>query len=62
MGGKSTYLRQVALINIMAQIGSYVPAKNADISLLDRIFTRIGAGDNVAQGKSTFWLKWKKQH
>lgn len=54
MGGKSTYLRQVALICIMAHIGSFVPAQSANIALLDRIFTRIGAGDNVAGGKSTF--------
>lgn len=60
MGGKSTYLRQVALINIMAQIGSYVPAKAASVPLLDRIFTRIGAGDNVAQGKSTFLVEMEE--
>jgi DNA mismatch repair protein MutS len=60
MGGKSTYLRQVALINIMAQIGAYVPAKAANIAVLDRIFTRIGAGDNVAQGKSTFLVEMEE--
>ncbi len=60
MGGKSTYLRQVALISIMAQIGSYVPAKAASLPLLDRIFTRIGAGDNVAQGKSTFLVEMEE--
>ncbi|BDC34454.1 DNA mismatch repair protein MutS [Candidatus Dependentiae bacterium Noda2021] len=60
MGGKSTYLRQVALIAIMAQIGSFVPAKAAQLPLLDRIFTRIGAGDNVAQGKSTFLVEMEE--
>src|SRR3990167_8746773 len=50
MGGKSTYLRQVALICVMAQCGSFVPAKHAQLPLLDRIFTRIGAGDNLAAG------------
>lgn len=54
MGGKSTFLRQTALICIMAQIGSFVPAKSANLFILDRIFTRIGAGDNLYQGKSTF--------
>lgn len=54
MGGKSTYLRQTALICIMAQCGSFVSAKKANLAILDRIFTRIGAGDNVADGKSTF--------
>lgn len=60
MGGKSTYLRQVALMCIMAQIGSMVPASNASFSILDRIFTRIGAGDNVAQGKSTFLIEMEE--
>jgi DNA mismatch repair protein MutS len=60
MGGKSTYLRQVALISIMAQIGSYVPAKAACVPILDRIFTRIGAGDNLAQGKSTFLVEMEE--
>lgn len=60
MGGKSTYLRQVALINIMAHCGSFVPAASADLSLLDRIFTRIGAGDNLAEGKSTFLMEMEE--
>lgn len=60
MGGKSTYLRQVALISIMAQSGSFVPARSACLPLLDRIFTRIGAGDNVAEGKSTFLVEMEE--
>ncbi|MBY0109806.1 MAG: DNA mismatch repair protein MutS [Candidatus Babeliaceae bacterium] len=60
MGGKSTYLRQVALIQILAQIGSFVPAKQAILPLLDRIFTRIGAGDHLAQGKSTFLVEMEE--
>lgn len=57
MGGKSTYLRQTALIALMAQAGSFVPAAQAKIPLLDRIFTRIGASDNLAQGRSTFMVE-----
>ncbi|MEO6913859.1 MAG: DNA mismatch repair protein MutS, partial [Candidatus Baltobacteraceae bacterium] len=57
MGGKSTYLRQSALLVIMAQIGSFVPAKSAQIGIVDRIFTRIGAGDDLASGQSTFYLE-----
>ncbi len=60
MGGKSTYLRQVALINIMAQCGSFVPAQQASLPLLDRIFTRIGSGDNLAEGKSTFFVEMEE--
>lgn len=60
MGGKSTYLRQSALICLMAHIGSFVPAKNANIMVLDRIFTRIGAGDNLAEGKSTFLVEMEE--
>lgn len=57
MGGKSTYLRQVALICLLAQTGSFVPAEHARLPLLDRIFTRIGAGDNLARGRSTFMVE-----
>lgn len=57
MAGKSTYLRQVALITLMAQIGSYVPAETATIGLIDRIFTRIGAQDDLATGQSTFMVE-----
>ncbi len=57
MAGKSTYLRQVALITLMAQIGSYVPAEAAIIGLVDRIFTRIGAQDDLATGQSTFMVE-----
>ena len=57
MGGKSTYLRQVALAAIMAQMGSFVAAESARLPLLDRIFTRIGAGDNLARGRSTFMVE-----
>ncbi|HOS18425.1 MAG TPA: DNA mismatch repair protein MutS, partial [Clostridia bacterium] len=57
MAGKSTYLRQVALIVLMAHIGSFVPAKKASISVVDRIFTRIGASDNLASGQSTFMVE-----
>jgi DNA mismatch repair protein MutS len=57
MGGKSTYLRQAALISVMAQMGSFVPAAQAKLPLLDRIFTRIGASDNLARGRSTFLVE-----
>ncbi|MGN0370582.1 MAG: DNA mismatch repair protein MutS [Butyrivibrio sp.] len=57
MAGKSTYMRQVALIVLMAQIGSYVPAKEADIGISDRIFTRVGASDDLASGQSTFMVE-----
>jgi DNA mismatch repair protein MutS len=57
MGGKSTYLRQAALIIIMAQIGSFVPAVQAKLPITDRIFTRIGASDNLARGRSTFLVE-----
>ena len=57
MAGKSTYMRQVAIITLMAQIGSFVPAKKANICIVDRIFTRIGASDNLSQGESTFMVE-----
>lgn len=57
MAGKSTYMRQVALIVLMAQIGSFVPATNADIGICDRIFTRVGASDDLASGQSTFMVE-----
>jgi DNA mismatch repair protein MutS len=57
MGGKSTYLRQTALISILAQMGSFVPAVQAKLPLIDRIFTRIGASDNLARGRSTFLVE-----
>lgn len=57
MAGKSTYMRQVALIVLMAQAGSFVPASAARIGIADRIFTRVGAGDNLARGQSTFMLE-----
>jgi DNA mismatch repair protein MutS len=57
MGGKSTYLRQAALIAILAQTGSFVPAESACLPVIDRIFTRIGASDNLARGRSTFMVE-----
>ncbi len=57
MAGKSTYMRQVALITLMAQIGSFVPAKEADICICDRIFTRVGASDDLSSGQSTFMVE-----
>ena len=57
MGGKSTYMRQIALIYLMAYIGSFVPAESAEIGMLDRIFTRIGASDDLASGRSTFMVE-----
>jgi DNA mismatch repair protein MutS len=57
MGGKSTYLRQAALIVILAQMGSFVPARSVRMSLADRVFTRIGASDNLARGRSTFMVE-----
>ena len=57
MGGKSTYLRQAALLTILAQCGSFVPADRMTLGLVDRIYTRIGAADNVARGRSTFMVE-----
>ena len=60
MAGKSTYLRQVALIVLLAQMGSFVPAAEAEIGVVDRLFTRVGASDNLAEGESTFMVEMKE--
>src|SRR5574344_560849 len=57
MAGKSTYMRQTALICLMAQIGSFVPAREARIGVIDKLFTRVGASDDLAMGQSTFMLE-----
>jgi len=60
MGGKSTYLRQIALIVVLAQMGSFVPAEHARIGVVDRVFTRVGASDNLARGASTFLVEMQE--
>src|SRR4029078_1880389 len=57
MSGKSTFIRQVALLTLMAQLGSFVPAKSATIGITDRIFTRVGASDELNRGQSTFMVE-----
>jgi DNA mismatch repair protein MutS len=60
MAGKSTYIRQVALITILAHMGSFVPAREARIGLVDRVFTRVGASDDLARGRSTFMVEMQE--
>ena len=60
MAGKSTTMRQVALAVLLAQAGSFVPAREARIGVVDRIFTRVGASDNLAQGQSTFMVEMQR--
>jgi DNA mismatch repair protein MutS len=60
MGGKSTYLRQVALLAVLAQAGSFVPARRAKLAIVDRIFARVGASDNIARGQSTFMVEMQE--
>jgi DNA mismatch repair protein MutS len=60
MGGKSTYLRQVALLSLLAQCGSFVPARDAKLGLVDRIYARVGASDNIARGQSTFMVEMQE--
>ena len=60
MGGKSTYLRQVALLCLLAQSGSFVPAREAKVGLIDRLYARVGASDNIARGQSTFMVEMQE--
>ncbi len=60
MGGKSTYLRQTALISVLAQVGSFVPARYAKLPIVDRVFARVGASDNIARGQSTFMVEMQE--
>jgi DNA mismatch repair protein MutS len=60
MGGKSTYLRQVALLAVLAQAGSFVPARRAKLAIVDRLFARVGASDNIARGQSTFMIEMQE--
>ena len=60
MGGKSTYLRQVALLCLMAQTGSFVPAREAKLALIDRLYARVGASDNISRGQSTFMVEMQE--
>ncbi len=60
MGGKSTYLRQVALLCLMAQAGSFVPARQAKLPVIDRLFARVGASDNIVRGQSTFMVEMQE--
>jgi DNA mismatch repair protein MutS len=60
MGGKSTFLRQVALLALLAQAGSFVPAKNAKLAIVDRVFARVGASDNITRGQSTFMVEMQE--
>jgi DNA mismatch repair protein MutS len=60
MGGKSTYLRQAALLPVLAQAGSFVPARDAKLAIVDRIFARVGASDNIARGQSTFMVEMQE--
>ena len=57
MSGKSAFLRQTALISLMAQIGSFVPARKATLGVIDKLFTRVGASDNISSGESTFMVE-----
>jgi DNA mismatch repair protein MutS len=60
MAGKSTYMRQIALCQILFQMGSYIPAKKANLSIVDKLFTRIGSGDDITTGQSTFFVEMKE--